>query len=746
MLRLGRAAVLVALGFGAPVACGNADLGGGSASLSACPWDPGFGIYNCDQNNWWLEFSVVDTTTATMQVEIAGTDGGPSRFVSLTDIVPDYAQIKFTGDPGDSPVATGALMRLIATRPGPDGGTQTATSGWFAYLKATPAADCGDAAVPDASSADASSADASDAKADAADAKADASDAAADASDATADATVQDAAPDATLDAGASDANGGTDACSGTWNPTWSQTKYAGAWWAEYVVSGGNVPTSVTFQVVGGTSYPLSYAWGKWTGGLNGVPSGTLVLVRAKDGEGNTAQTVQFHYLVDKNPTTDLCQGSPGTVAVAISPKTTSVFTGAKQHFSASVTGTTDTSVSWSIQETTGCGTISSSGDYTAPSNVATCHVVATSGADPSKTDVAAVSVVNTNVASMPHVSVGKPAYASEGTASLLTDGAYRSPNAWTFTPSKCSTTTPCWGAVKVGSGYSRLFVDWSYQDGEGDFDTTVWGGQTLTAYSILVSADSTNGSDGTWTTATDALTSAPVAVTGNTLIQRSHLIQFSGYSWVKLAIASATANEVDELDLWDASTTAGDSYFFHGDSITHRCANMRGTNVNWGEQPSFQADVQAAHAGHYPLQVGGGIISEGSADAAGEIANYLKLFQPVRYWFFTMGTNDLCSGASYFSGYAQKWIDAVKAAGAVPILVHPIWGNNDSSYCYQNGPSFNAAVDSLVSANGLMPAVPLYEATVGHSEYFDSGDVHPNATGCAVWNQTFANAVSGFY
>ena len=121
-------------------------------------------------------------------------------------------------------------------------------------------------------------------------------------------------------------------------------------------------------------------------------------------------------------------------------------------------------------------------------------------------------------------------------------------------------------------------------------------------------------------------------------------------------------------------------------------------------------------------------------------------LFRPVRYWFLTMGTNDLCAGAETFSANAQTWIDKVKAAGVVPILVHPIWGNDNASYCSDNGPSFNAAVDELVKANGLMPAVPLYEATVGHPEYFDGGDVHPNPAGCAVWNAVFANAVSGFY
>lgn len=438
---------------------------------------------------------------------------------------------------------------------------------------------------------------------------------------------------------------------------------------------------------------------------------------------------------------------APAGVTISITPKKVSVVAGATQRFAAKVTGASDASVTWSVEEPSGCGSIAASGDFRAPAAAATCHVIATSTADRSKSAAATVIVITLSEDVMPHVSPGKPAFASEGQASLLTDGAYRTPNAWRFDPSHCSPSTPCWAAVDVGAGPSALLVDWSYEDGEGDFDTRAYGGATLADYVLFVSPDSTNGADGSWTQAIDALSNHVATAGKNTLIHRSHLIQFAGDAWVKIAITSATANEIDELDLWDASQTSGDTFFFHGDSITHRCANVRGTDAaKYDEQPSFQADVLAAHPGHYPLQVGGGISSQTAGDAAGEIAQYLQLFRPVKYWFLTMGTNDLCGGADKFSANAQAWIDSVKEAGVVPILVHPIWGNDNASYCSDNGPSFNAAVDDLVAKNGLVPAVPLYEATVGHPEYYDGGDVHPNELGCHVWNQTFANAVGSFY
>jgi glycosyl hydrolase family 16 len=61
-------------------------------------------------------------------------------------------------------------------------------------------------------------------------------------------------------------------------------------------------------------------------------------------------------------------------VAVAVTPATASVTTGAAQQFSASVTGTSNTAVTWTVSgpgcSGKDCGTISSSGLYTAPATV----------------------------------------------------------------------------------------------------------------------------------------------------------------------------------------------------------------------------------------------------------------------------------------------------------------------------------------------------------------------------------------
>jgi hypothetical protein len=87
-------------------------------------------------------------------------------------------------------------------------------------------------------------------------------------------------------------------------------------------------------------------------------------------------------------------------VVVSVTPASTSVATGATQQLSSSVGGTSNTAVTWTVQGAgcsgAACGTISSTGLYTAPSAVpspATVTVIATSAADSSKTASASIVI-----------------------------------------------------------------------------------------------------------------------------------------------------------------------------------------------------------------------------------------------------------------------------------------------------------------------------------------------------------------
>lgn len=77
-------------------------------------------------------------------------------------------------------------------------------------------------------------------------------------------------------------------------------------------------------------------------------------------------------------------------VGISISPTSASVLAGGQQQFTALITGTANTAVTWSKQ---GNGTVSSIGLYAAPTTAETDIVTATSQADTSKSASASVTV-----------------------------------------------------------------------------------------------------------------------------------------------------------------------------------------------------------------------------------------------------------------------------------------------------------------------------------------------------------------
>jgi Bacterial Ig-like domain (group 2) len=89
-------------------------------------------------------------------------------------------------------------------------------------------------------------------------------------------------------------------------------------------------------------------------------------------------------------------------ISVTVTPNPATVLRGATQPFTATVTGTTNTAVTWSVQENFG-GTIDGTGLYTAPENLSgTFYVVATSQANSASKGTAAVVVQSTQLAISP--------------------------------------------------------------------------------------------------------------------------------------------------------------------------------------------------------------------------------------------------------------------------------------------------------------------------------------------------------
>ena len=83
--------------------------------------------------------------------------------------------------------------------------------------------------------------------------------------------------------------------------------------------------------------------------------------------------------------------GEPG-VSISITPKEVTLPPNLSMQFTATVSGHSNTKVTWTVQESGG-GTITQNGVYTTPNQVMTVHVTATSQADPTKSATATVNV-----------------------------------------------------------------------------------------------------------------------------------------------------------------------------------------------------------------------------------------------------------------------------------------------------------------------------------------------------------------
>ena len=73
----------------------------------------------------------------------------------------------------------------------------------------------------------------------------------------------------------------------------------------------------------------------------------------------------------------------PPNVSIVISPVSASLHPGDMQSFAVTVTGSDNANVTWAVQEGAPGGTVDNFGNYTAPINDGTFHVVVTSQANP---------------------------------------------------------------------------------------------------------------------------------------------------------------------------------------------------------------------------------------------------------------------------------------------------------------------------------------------------------------------------
>ncbi len=146
-------------------------------------------------------------------------------------------------------------------------------------------------------------------------------------------------------------------------------------------------------QVAGGNSQVGTIS----STGLYTAPSTTVVLKVTVTAVAAADPTKTANATVTVNPIT-----VPPSISVTVSPTTATVAVSTTQQFAATVTGSTNTAVTWSVDGVIGgnttVGVINTSGLYTAPSTTASHTVTATSVADTSASANAAVRVISLSV------------------------------------------------------------------------------------------------------------------------------------------------------------------------------------------------------------------------------------------------------------------------------------------------------------------------------------------------------------
>jgi hypothetical protein len=108
-----------------------------------------------------------------------------------------------------------------------------------------------------------------------------------------------------------------------------------------------------------------------------------------------------------RNPVVVPPNSSP--VGITISPNTATLEPTNHFTFVANVTGTTNTAVTWTVQEGTAGGSITAAGVYTAPPSNGTFHVIATSQADSTRHSQAIINVMPIEVSIQPDKDVLGP-------------------------------------------------------------------------------------------------------------------------------------------------------------------------------------------------------------------------------------------------------------------------------------------------------------------------------------------------
>ena len=339
--------------------------------------------------------------------------------------------------------------------------------------------------------------------------------------------------------------------------------------------------------------------------------------------------------------------------------------------------------------------------------------------------------------APMPLISRGVPVFASSQLygASGANDADYST--SWRG-------SIPGWIAYDLSrvpaAQRGRVMVGWYNDPATSPYDHTVVAEvayNNIRDYTVQVNpaAGGTGAPTSGWVTL--------ATVTGNHYHSRQHLVDMTGYNWIRLNItagdgSSGNTDASFNLDVHDASQGAQDSWLLLGDSITMEGAFHDPVNG----VGNFSQLIAAARPATFPAYEDGGIGGLISADGAQGIGTWLSTF-PGRYVGLSYGTNDAngCADTTAFYNNYVTMVQAVLNAGKVPVVPTIPWAR--SSNVQSCGPGFNAKIQALYTAYPQIVKGPDLWAYFKANQSLIGGDgLHPSAAGYAAYRQQWANAM----
>jgi lysophospholipase L1-like esterase len=237
-------------------------------------------------------------------------------------------------------------------------------------------------------------------------------------------------------------------------------------------------------------------------------------------------------------------------------------------------------------------------------------------------------------------------------------------------------------------------------------------------------------------------------AVSGNTKRSRQHLVDLTGYNWLRINVSVSdgspqNADAAFKLDIHDAAQGARDDWLFLGDSITAN--TMHHGMAGGGSVGNLSQLISAAQPSFYPLVEDGGIGGVTSAAGAAHIGEWLGLFGG-RYVVLSYGTNNAGGGcdAGNLAAFERDYvtmITAVIAAAKVPVIPTIPWANTAS--IRSCGPRYNALIKTLYARYPQIVAGPdLWAFFQSNPGLISSDNLHPSDAGNGAYRKLWADAL----